>query len=88
MTYKPFEVAVMGEDALVRSREMQAHYIPTAIYMGGEVENLPLLKNKLVQRRTMIYVCRNKVCKSPEENVERALAQINQHTRNASLQKL
>ena len=88
ITYKPSEVAVMGEDALVRAREMQSNYIPTAIFMGGKMENLPLLKNKLVEKRTMIYVCRNKVCKSPEENAERALAQINQYTQNASLREL
>jgi uncharacterized protein YyaL (SSP411 family) len=67
---------------------MQSNYIPTAIFMGGKMENLPLLKNKLVEKRTLIYVCRNKVCKSPEENPERALAQINQYTQNASLREL
>jgi len=55
---------------------IQQHYLPTSIFMGGEKENLPLLENKSVEGRTMIYVCRNKTCKVPEEDVGRALAQL------------
>lgn len=80
MTYQPYEVAIVGKDALAKCREMQSHYIPTAIFMGGLTENLPLLKNKSVANRTMIYVCRNRVCKVPEENVARAMLQIKQES--------
>ena len=73
ITFKPYEVAVVGTGALEKSRKMQQHYLPTAMYMGGEKENLPLLENKLVGQRTMIYVCRNKTCKTPEEDVSRAI---------------
>ncbi len=76
ITYQPYEVAVMGEDALKKSNEMLRYYIPTAIFMGGKTANLPLLENKLVAGRTIIYVCRNKVCKMPEENVKKAMAQL------------
>ena len=67
MTYKPFQVAVVGEEALEKSRVMQKQYLPTAIFMGGVEENLPLLENKSVASRTIIYVCQNRVCKFPEE---------------------
>lgn len=73
ITYKPYEVAIVGTNALEKSRKMQQHYLPTAMYMGGEKENLPLLENKLVGQRTVIYVCRNKTCKTPEEDVSRAV---------------
>lgn len=72
----PFEVAVMGKDALNKSKKMRENYLPTAFFMGGEVENLPLLENKKVDGKTIIYVCRNKVCKLPEEDVEKALKQL------------
>jgi len=76
IAYEPFEVAVMGGDALNKSKVLQQHYFPTALFMGGDKENLPLLENKLAAGRTMIYVCRNKVCKLPVEDVEEALAQL------------
>ena len=73
---QPFEVAVMGKEALAKRKQMQAHYFPTALFMGGEKENLPLLENKYIEGRTIIYVCRNKTCKQPEEDVVKALKQI------------
>jgi uncharacterized protein YyaL (SSP411 family) len=75
-TYQPFEVAVVGEDALEKSREMLRHFLPRAIFMGGIKTNIPLLENKIVAHRTIIYVCSNKICKVPEENVARAIRQI------------
>jgi uncharacterized protein len=76
MTYKPYEVAIVGTNALEKSKLMQSHYLPTTIYMGGHEENLPLLENKSVANRTIIYVCRDRICKSPEEIPERALRQM------------
>ncbi len=35
-----------------------------------------LLENKLVQGDTRIYVCKNRVCKLPVNEVEEALSQI------------
>jgi hypothetical protein len=55
---------------------MQRHYNPLALYSGGITEDLPLLENKLVEGRTIIYVCRNNVCKLPVENVDDALGQM------------
>jgi uncharacterized protein len=76
VAYQPFEVAVMGNEALQKSHELQQLYLPTSIFMGGTQENLPLLENKLVAGKTMIYVCRDKVCKLPVQEVEKALSQM------------
>jgi len=76
ISYRPFEVAIMGKDAMAKSKEMQAHYLPTSLFMGGEKEDLPLLENKYIEGRTIIYVCRNKTCKQPEEDVVSALKQM------------
>jgi uncharacterized protein YyaL (SSP411 family) len=77
ITYGPYEVAIVGKDALARNREMMRYYSPTSLFMGGEHENLPLLENKYVHGRNMIYVCRNRVCKSPTDNVHSAVQQLN-----------
>ena len=76
VTYQPYEVAVMGSESLDKSRKMQTYYLPTTLFMGGEQENLPLLKNKTVADGTMIYVCRNKTCKLPQKEVALAMKQL------------
>ena len=76
LTHAPYEVAVMGEGAIEISRALQQYYLPTAFFMGGEKENLPLLENKLRESNTLIYVCQNKVCKFPVPDIEQALVQM------------
>ena len=76
ITYQPYEVAVMGNQSLDKSRKMQTYYLPTTLFMGGEEENLPLLKNKGIEEGTMIYVCRNKTCKLPQKEVAHAMKQL------------
>ncbi|MDP2723796.1 MAG: thioredoxin domain-containing protein [Bacteroidales bacterium] len=76
-SYEPFEVAIMGKDAVAKSHEMQFNYLPTCLFMGGDKENLPLLTKKLVEDSTIIYVCRNHTCKLPVEKISAALEQIN-----------
>ncbi len=75
-SYHPYEVAVVGEKASATSLELQQDYHPLAFYFGGKEENLPLLENKYVEGRTVIYVCRNRVCKQPVEEVSEALKQL------------
>jgi uncharacterized protein YyaL (SSP411 family) len=75
-TWQPFEVAVVGTDAVEKSVVMQRHYHPLANFSGGVAENLPLLENKLSEGKTMIYVCRDRVCKLPVEDVAKALEQL------------
>lgn len=76
MHHKPYEVAIVGKDAIQLASQMQQHYLPNVIYLGGTIENLPLLQNKKLAGKTMIYVCRNKQCKLPVEQVGSALLQI------------
>ncbi|MBC9794992.1 thioredoxin domain-containing protein [Sinomicrobium sp. FJxs] len=76
IAYQPYEIAVMGGDAGTKSHDLQKKYLPTALFMGGTAENLPLLENKLVDGETMIYVCRDKVCQLPVQEVRDALDQL------------
>ncbi|MFN3194487.1 MAG: thioredoxin domain-containing protein [Chlorobiota bacterium] len=70
-----YEVAIMGSDARKLAHQMQSHYLPNALFLGGTEENLPLLKGKQPEG-TMIYVCKDKVCNMPVESVEEALKQF------------
>ena len=72
-----YEVVVMGKNAIAKNKELQKKYLPDCVIMGEtDKENLPLLENKLPENRTLIYVCTNKICKRPVENVIEALRQI------------
>ncbi len=70
----PYEVAIIGDNYKPLHKEMMSHYLPNALLLGGKTEGkLELLKNKLQDGETMIYVCQNKVCKFPVQEVDKAL---------------
>lgn len=77
-----YEVAVVGEEATVKNSLLQKKYLPTAIFMGGETENLPLLKSKLVEGETLIYVCQNKTCKYPVSEINAAFKLLENYKNN------
>ncbi|GAB3665250.1 thioredoxin domain-containing protein [Echinicola sediminis] len=70
------EVAIIGEHATAKANKLQQSYFPFNLYLGGEKEHLPLLDQKSVAGKTMIYVCRNRTCKFPVENVAQAVEQV------------
>jgi uncharacterized protein YyaL (SSP411 family) len=75
--HPPAEVAIMGKQWLEKRKELDKHFLPQVILMGGETEGtLPLLEHKLLKGETTIYVCRNKACKLPVNKTEEALKQI------------
>ncbi|KAA3623322.1 MAG: thioredoxin domain-containing protein, partial [Bacteroidetes bacterium] len=74
MLHPPYEVAIVGEDYAKKRDDLLKNYLPNALLLGGAQEgNLELLKDKLQEGETMIYVCMNKVCKLPVTEVEDAL---------------
>ena len=77
LVHQPFEVAIMGNEARSKSQELMKNYFPDILLMGGTQENLPLLENKLIENKTIIYVCRDKVCKLPVQEVDKAIEQLN-----------
>jgi uncharacterized protein YyaL (SSP411 family) len=76
MKLRPYEVAVTGDNAIAQANLLQRNYLPSAFFMGGTAEDLPLLEQKLVAGKTIFYVCRNRVCKLPTEDPKEALKQL------------
>ncbi len=75
-----FEIAVVGKDWKDKLRELQKEYLPNALFTGGADEgSIPLLENKLVKNKTIIYVCKNKNCQLPVEEANLAIEQIRQN---------
>jgi len=74
MIKPPYEIAILGDNAQQKAAQMQRSYLPNSFFLGGQKEDgMELLKDKLQEGRTMIYVCQNKVCKLPVQDVQKAL---------------
>lgn len=69
----PLEIAIMGENSLDKNLELQRNYLPSSIFLGGREEDLPLLQYKLKKGETVIYVCKDKICKTPVTKINEAL---------------
>ncbi|MBK9272456.1 MAG: thioredoxin domain-containing protein [Saprospiraceae bacterium] len=73
-----YEIAIVGPKATDLRDQLASHYLPNAILLGGVTEgSLELLKEKLQEGKTYIYVCRNKVCKLPVTEVPLAIELLN-----------
>jgi uncharacterized protein YyaL (SSP411 family) len=71
------EVAIVGKDVDEKLRGLYGSGITNAIFaVSGSSSDLPLLRERLVRDKTMIYVCENKTCALPVESVEEARQQI------------
>ena len=75
LVHPPFEVAIVGTDFEKHHKELYSQYLPNAIFLGGASEgSLELLQEKLQEGETFIYVCQNKVCKLPVQDVSKAVS--------------
>jgi len=71
------EVVIMGEKSVELSRKLQQHFAFNAVYLGSHEESyLEAMDNRFVEGKTLIYVCENKSCQLPVENIEEALKMI------------
>ncbi|MEI6899419.1 MAG: DUF255 domain-containing protein, partial [Bacteroidota bacterium] len=73
ITNKPYQISIAGEDWENFLKKLLPEYLPGVILSGGTEENLEILKGKSVPGKTLIYICRDKVCFEPFGTVEEAL---------------
>ena len=77
LTGNHFEVAITGENAISLLNEFQKNYLPHVIFCAGKADNdLPLLKDRYVSGKTLIYICQNNSCQLPVESIEEAMELI------------
>jgi len=82
-----YEIAITGIGAEEKRMELEKHYIPNKILLGGSSGTLPLLKDKWASE-TKIYVCQNRTCLLPVIEVIDAIKQIdNPSTRPGAKEK-
>ncbi len=73
-----FEVAITGPDAVKKRLAIERLYQPHKLMAGSEngASQLDLLKNRYQEGKNTIYVCVNKSCNLPTENVDEAIEQL------------
>ena len=72
-TFAPYEIAIIGSDSQKKKLQLTKNYLGNALLLGGNSEgSLALLKDKMMEGETTIYVCQNKVCKIPTTDIEKA----------------
>jgi uncharacterized protein YyaL (SSP411 family) len=61
------EIAVVGDAALTRGRELLRNYIPNRVFMSAKQEDnrYPLLRDKVKTKETAYYLCQNYACQLP-----------------------
>lgn len=70
----PFmEVAVTGENAPEMLADLQKKYYPAILWAGSiKSSGIPLLKNRFIKGKTLIYVCTGSNCQMPVETADEA----------------
>jgi uncharacterized protein YyaL (SSP411 family) len=80
------EIALTGPNIKTMRKELAGHYFPLKIIAGSTAKSgLPLLTNRIIKGKDMIYICTGKVCRQPVDNVEQAVSQIKEINRRKSL---
>lgn len=71
------EIVITGRDAKSRLKELQPYFIANKIVQAAESipndEKFALLNHRFQPNETLIYVCKEGVCKQPVSTVEEAL---------------
>jgi len=72
---KPYyEVAITGDNAKEVLIEMRDGFYPHVLWVfSNSGNNIPILKNRTVSGKTLIYVCIDGMCKLPVENPKHAI---------------
>jgi uncharacterized protein YyaL (SSP411 family) len=64
------ELVIIGNDAVEKLNVINQHYLPTVLITGStKPSDLPLLKDRFSNGKTLFYVCENKSCGLPSEDM-------------------
>lgn len=71
------EIAICGEKASEFGAKINQHYFPNATIAGSKkVSKLPFLENRFVENETLLYLCQNRTCQKPTDNLEEILIEL------------
>lgn len=72
-----YEVGIIGEACATKRNSLAGKYLPNTILFGAsKTGSIPLLTDRYVENKTLIYVCEKGACQLPVELPEQALELI------------
>lgn len=66
------EVAIVGQSAMKESSGFHPYYLPNTLYAVSKTENIPFLKGRYKEGKTLYYVCKDQHCEAPVDNFDEA----------------
>jgi uncharacterized protein YyaL (SSP411 family) len=74
----PFrELVIVGKTVDKTMSTFRKSYLPNQIFAGSPgPSDLPLLQNRFVEDKTLIYVCENNTCQLPVEDAENVVRRL------------
>jgi uncharacterized protein len=72
-----YEVGIVGNNFESERNEIGKMFLPNIILFGGKDKtSVDIMKDRYVPGKTLIYICENRVCQLPLENLKKAVKQI------------
>jgi uncharacterized protein len=69
--YPFYTLAITGPECLEKAAAIRKHYHPSVFFCGSETDSeLPILKDRVIEGQTLIFVCTGKECRLPTSSVE------------------
>jgi hypothetical protein len=73
------ELVIIGKDATEQVKKINALYLPDILISGStKPSDLPLLRNRYKDSKTLFYLCENKSCKTPIEDESKIIHLLQQ----------
>jgi hypothetical protein len=73
LVFPPYEIAVVGSDNLLKSKAINALFLPNKIHLSSveEEKSFPILAGRSGNKdgQSLIYVCQNYSCKMPVQTI-------------------
>jgi uncharacterized protein len=71
------ELAICGENALEFGTKINQYYLPNVLLAGTQQKSeLPFLHDRFLDKKTLFYVCQNKMCLMPRTDFKEILAEL------------
>jgi uncharacterized protein YyaL (SSP411 family) len=75
--YPFYEVGIVGDNFNREKNKIDRMFLPNIILFGGKGEgSLEILSRRMIEGKTLIYVCENRICQLPVEEFDTVLKQI------------
>lgn len=74
--FLPPEIVITGDDCLEINKNINSLFLYANVAGSSSESKLPQLEKRFNKKKTIIYVCKNRVCNLPVTKIEDALNQI------------